>query len=880
MKCANAHIIPDDRQIKIPWGAPLNTSYAHQSDSGQGSADPYHDQDLDLIQSLLGADIVPSNDEEKWFDISEHQNPETPDVLSFFGGRKQGPLSAVYDINVHDVARAREDTEESTKDSLAMGIAAEATHDRLEKLAGLNDTGDLGYSALARRFSGRYQTPVSPSSDDIEAQAGSVPWASNRSSMVMGTHEALSKALCAVQEDLDSPSQAPTPPSHQISPSSLLKRHHSLPHQQARSIESLAGAGDVIDGNDAAHAIEEHERFHEVQTELENVMETTHGQLGRKSTWEGELGEHQPHDMQPDTGGQPNSGYALQYYQMHLMWLEEQNKKRIARQKQITMPKDGSDRQPAVLLPSKQQSGGSQAPWPEADETLRLAVSFYDQFTTSENTETTSTSQSTALATSEQENAHNQNGTEGLDYNNPGSKPSLSQVRQRRSSNSSDISQTSSLASIGDSLFSLASASSMSSILSTHGAGDRLITLLREDPVLQPLYRDALIRVAVERLERNLRRLLKRFAVDLRKEAEGPQQRGAAHFVRSRARNSAHIICSSLKCDAPKPIPKSFPTMNISSEAVEDVSDNSSDSDNQEDELADLRELEAFIVTSMAFETLRLNLRLFVYPEESAVSVPELSVGTGTTDCPSLGPPMMAEELGGTSESYSAESESGCFRTTLALYKYFVILWLFLYLFIYFVILWLLVYLPWQHRVFHYDLDLEPGTLVHYARSSRFARWDSNPDICSINGVYIGYCVGWAFAVILGIISAMPLWILKRFISLKSRTTKISRGIIDITNDQSKNSSDDLSHKDNACTKSLKPSRWRFTTERKYLEERIFTTLPTVSRLWQNFGEYGKRHSLPVMLYELMRWEPRIPKGKTRIRWKCVSGFLLHLMSR
>ena len=45
-----------------------------------------------------------------------------------------------------------------------------------------------------------------------------------------------------MQENLDSPSQAPTPPSHQISPSSLLKRHHSLPHQQARSVENLVGA--------------------------------------------------------------------------------------------------------------------------------------------------------------------------------------------------------------------------------------------------------------------------------------------------------------------------------------------------------------------------------------------------------------------------------------------------------------------------------------------------------------------------------------------------------------------------------------------------------------------------------------------------------------
>ena len=47
------------------------------------------------------------------------------------------------------------------------------------------------------------------------------------------THEALDKALRAVQNNLDSsPGYAPVPPSHQINPSSVLKRHHSLPHQQ------------------------------------------------------------------------------------------------------------------------------------------------------------------------------------------------------------------------------------------------------------------------------------------------------------------------------------------------------------------------------------------------------------------------------------------------------------------------------------------------------------------------------------------------------------------------------------------------------------------------------------------------------------------------
>jgi len=146
----------------------------------------------------------------------------------------------------------------------------------------------------ARRFSGRHQTPMSPSSDDIEAQAGCGPWASNRSSMVVepvqlptpahrvDTYEALDKALRAVQENLDSPSQAPTPPSHQISPSSLLKRHHSLPHQQARSVENLAGAarggGPISSRTRRAqpHGVRQYETPDEEDELLDEALMSTH----------------------------------------------------------------------------------------------------------------------------------------------------------------------------------------------------------------------------------------------------------------------------------------------------------------------------------------------------------------------------------------------------------------------------------------------------------------------------------------------------------------------------------------------------------------------------------------------------------------------------
>ncbi|PHH85269.1 hypothetical protein CDD83_671 [Cordyceps sp. RAO-2017] len=102
----------------------------------------------------------------------------------------------------------------------------------------------------ARRFSGRHQTPVSPSYEDMEAQIGCGPWASNRSSMVVEqqptpapkpeAYESLDKALRDVQNTVDP--RSPVPPSHQYTASSKLKRHHSLPHQQPRSVDNLIGA--------------------------------------------------------------------------------------------------------------------------------------------------------------------------------------------------------------------------------------------------------------------------------------------------------------------------------------------------------------------------------------------------------------------------------------------------------------------------------------------------------------------------------------------------------------------------------------------------------------------------------------------------------------
>jgi hypothetical protein len=56
------------------------------------------------------------------------------------------------------------------------------------------------------------------------------------------------------------------------------------------------------------------------------------------------------------------------------------------------------------------------------------------------------------------------------------------------------------------------------------------------DHVIRPLCLEALIIVAHERFERNLRRLLGSFAIELKKEARNSQEINAARFVKFRAR--------------------------------------------------------------------------------------------------------------------------------------------------------------------------------------------------------------------------------------------------------------------------------------------------------------------------------------------------------
>jgi hypothetical protein len=145
--------------------------------------------------------------------------------------------------------------------------------------------------------------------------------------------------------------------------------------------------------------------------------------------------------------------------------------------------------------------------------------------------------------------------------------------------------------------------------MDTPGASEPLVGLPLMDDVIKSLCVKALATLPREDFEKKLRRSFKQFRVELRKEVDTIQQRHAAHFVRFLARNSAHIICNTLKPDAKTashPMPQA--------KHVEEDLDESSDSDRSDDEVDDLHQLQGFIKASRAIIVLRETLRVFVCP--------------------------------------------------------------------------------------------------------------------------------------------------------------------------------------------------------------------------------------------------------------------------
>jgi hypothetical protein len=180
--------------------------------------------------------------------------------------------------------------------------------------------------------------------------------------------------------------------------------------------------------------------------------------------------------------------------------------------------------------------------------------------------------------------------------------PELVSLLERSYSHADDLqrrlSRTSSLDSLTASLFSNLSGSSKSYIQGPEGADERLALILFSDPVLQSLFQIAET-TALDRFERNLRRLLAIFFKDLYEEAQSTKEQLVARFVRSQARKSASLICI-------EPDPEG----EGSGLTIKEQDD--SESDLEDDEMVDLQYIESVVLKSPALEKLRANLRQFI----------------------------------------------------------------------------------------------------------------------------------------------------------------------------------------------------------------------------------------------------------------------------
>jgi hypothetical protein len=87
-------------------------------------------------------------------------------------------------------------------------------------------------------------------------------------------------------------------------------------------------------------------------------------------------------------------------------------------------------------------------------------------------------------------------------------------------SDTSNVAAASSIPSVANSIFTIVSGSSMSSVSAPQGAGERLVGFLLGDIIIKQACSEGLLTIEEERFERNLRRLLRDFSSEPRKEAE------------------------------------------------------------------------------------------------------------------------------------------------------------------------------------------------------------------------------------------------------------------------------------------------------------------------------------------------------------------------
>jgi hypothetical protein len=132
--------------------------------------------------------------------------------------------------------------------------------------------------------------------------------------------------------------------------------------------------------------------------------------------------------------------------------------------------------------------------------------------------------------------------------------------------------------------------------------------VLQEDIGLAKLYRLAIedTNIGPERLQRNLERLLKQMAQDLKVEANKELERLTSRFVAVKARNIAQCIVQDLQVTR-------GPQQNI--ERPEESESEQEDNPIEENRFDDLTIFRTFLVESGAFRTFQSQLNAFVHPK-------------------------------------------------------------------------------------------------------------------------------------------------------------------------------------------------------------------------------------------------------------------------
>ena len=181
-------------------------------------------------------------------------------------------------------------------------------------------------------------------------------------------------------------------------------------------------------------------------------------------------------------------------------------------------------------------------------------------------------------------------------------------VRSKKNGSISPSSSIESLQSLVDSIFSTASLSSASTVHITENAFQRVLVIFKSDAILKVLYEKMSSKTSSGKFNRNFGTLLKRFGVDLEKEATCWDEQRAAQFIRSRARQIAQRIANAVYPTELESGKELLPGSNlIDHEKVE-----SSEESDVEEELDEFLELEKFITNSNAFQILHENIRGFL----------------------------------------------------------------------------------------------------------------------------------------------------------------------------------------------------------------------------------------------------------------------------